>query len=199
MIPIYFIDRILYLSHKIINNSAINHQFNSIEQLTELINDFDSNRSLNGIFIIHSNLDELLQHVLQCFKVVEAAGGLVFNDSGEILVMKRRGMWDLPKGKLEKGEGKESGAIREVQEECGITKLELHSFLITTYHTYREKGKFIIKPTYWYKMHASSNEQLCPQAEEDITEVLWANEKVIADIYLNTYPSIKEVLEKRRD
>ena len=49
-----------------------------------------------------------------------AAGGLVTNENNELLMIFRRGKWDLPKGKLDKGETIEECAIREVEEETGI-------------------------------------------------------------------------------
>jgi len=197
MIPIFFIDRIIYLSDKIINNSAINHQFTTKEALQDIIADFDNNLSLKSIYIINADIEELLENVKSCFKIVEAAGGLVYNNDGKFLVMKRRGKWDLPKGKMEKGETKEESAVREVQEECGISDIILGEFLLTTYHTYYGKKNFILKPTYWYKMTAPQREELVPQTEEDITEVKWIDESGTQEVYANTFPSIIEVLEKR--
>ncbi|MFN5421861.1 MAG: NUDIX domain-containing protein, partial [bacterium] len=43
--------------------------------------------------------------------IIEAAGGMVFNQAGELLMMKRRGFWDMPKGKLDAGESIEECAI----------------------------------------------------------------------------------------
>lgn len=198
MIPIFFIDRIIYLSDKIINNSAINHQFTTKEALQSLVDNFDKDLRLKSLFIIHHNLDELLENIKSCFKIVKAAGGLVYNSEGKFLIMKRRGKWDLPKGKMEKGETEPESAVREVKEECGITNVQLGDFLLATYHTYREKGKFILKPTYWYEMTVLQNEPLVPQAEEEISEVKWIDESGIREIYSNTYPSIVEVLENRK-
>ncbi len=43
---------------------------------------------------------------------VEAAGGLVLNEKGEVLMIFRRGSWDLPKGKIDPNESVETAAIR---------------------------------------------------------------------------------------
>src|SRR5690348_4880805 len=59
------------------------------------------------------------------YVLMEAAGGVVFNDSGQILVIFRKKKWDLPKGKLDYGETPEDAALREVKEECGIKHLEI--------------------------------------------------------------------------
>ena len=52
---------------------------------------------------------------------IEAAGGLVVNAAGKLLVIERLGVWDLPKGKLESGETAQVAALREIEEECGIS------------------------------------------------------------------------------
>ena len=87
------------------------------------------------------------------FIMIEAAGGLVFNKDGHILMIFRNGKWDLPKGKLEIGESVEECAKREVEEECGIYGLDIIEKLLDTYHTYKLKGNKILKKTYWYKMN----------------------------------------------
>ena len=67
----------------------------------------------------------LVEEFKACFTILEAGGGIVFNKRGEFLVIERRGVWDLPKGKVDAGETIEEAAVREVREECGLT--EVHS------------------------------------------------------------------------
>ncbi|GAB5519089.1 MAG: hypothetical protein RhofKO_13400 [Rhodothermales bacterium] len=108
-------------------------------------------------------------------KLVVAAGGYVVRSGKkkpEVLLIYRRGKWDLPKGKLEKGESIEDCALREVQEEVGIKKLKTLEPAGTTFHTYPEKGKLKLKTTYWYLMHTPET-VFTPQTEEDIEEVAW--------------------------
>ena len=62
--------------------------------------------------ILHSNLDELKKAFWKHFTIIKAAGGLVKNEKGEYLFIFRRGSWDLPKGKLDKGETIEQCAVR---------------------------------------------------------------------------------------
>nr|MDA3778631.1 NUDIX domain-containing protein [Bacteroidales bacterium] len=114
----------------------------------------------------------------------------------KILVIKRRGKWDLPKGKIEPGESNEEGALREVEEECGISNLELKKLITTTYHTYTLNNEAILKRTFWYDMEHSSNSKLTPQTEEEISEVKWLSENDINMVLKNTFPSIIEVLKK---
>lgn len=128
--------------------------------------------------------------------IIEAAGGMVFNPQGELLMMLRRGQWDMPKGKLDEGETIEACALREVEEETGISNLRLYEKLQTTYHTYAFQGKTVLKPSHWYKMECTGKEELVPQTEEDITELLWANNVKAAELAKKAFPSIREMIEK---
>jgi 8-oxo-dGTP pyrophosphatase MutT (NUDIX family) len=130
------------------------------------------------------------------FKFIEAAGGIVRNDQGDILVINRLGCWDLPKGKIDSGEDRYSAALREVEEECGIHGHLIIAEITTTYHTYVMKGRLILKATYWYLMEYAGSEELIPQIEENITEVKWWPIQSIDQIKHTTYLSIIEVLEE---
>lgn len=128
-------------------------------------------------------------------KVIEAAGGLVKNQTNEYLFIKRLGKWDLPKGKIEKGELIEEAAVREVEEECGITVDKLDHKIVETYHVYELKGEVILKITYWFAMNSDGLQQLVPQTEEDITEARWIKKGDFDEVHQNTYPSIIQVLD----
>lgn len=147
-----------------------------------------------GVFF-NKNLDELKKALFKKFTLVTAAGGLVLNEKNELLLIFRRGKWDLPKGKLDKGETLEDCAIREVQEETGIQKLKLEKFLTLTYHTYHEGTRFILKESHWFTMKTNSGQKMIPQTEEDIVEIRWANKKELTVYLMNSYPSIAEVLK----
>ncbi len=128
--------------------------------------------------------------------MVEAAGGLVFNKDGDILMIFRNGKWDLPKGKLEKEESVEKCAIREVKEECGIDDLQIIKQLIDTYHTYELNDLKILKRTYWFKMRTAYNGQLVPQIQEGITKANWVKRNEIAEKLENSYGNIVQLLSK---
>lgn len=144
--------------------------------------------------IWNADLGKLKKAFFKHFTTIEAAGGIVQNDKKEILFIQRLGKWDLPKGKIEKGESPEKAAVREVEEETGVRNLRLRKKEGETYHTYTAFGKHYIKTTYWYYMTCSSNQQLVPQKEEDITEIRWVKTKDIREPVSNTYPSIKDIL-----
>ena len=167
----------------------------SVHTVKSMIHEMEQQKIHAGIFL-HSNLDELKKTFWKKFTIVQAAGGLVSNPANEILMIFRRGKWDLPKGKLDEGETLEQCAVREVEEETGLKKIQLKEHLLTTYHTYHESGKFILKESYWYRMHISQQQLLVPQAEEDIAEARWVPAAQLSVLLENTFPSVKDVLEK---
>lgn len=136
------------------------------------------------------------QSFLEDKLIIEAAGGMVFNPKGELLMMLRRGQWDMPKGKLDEGETIEACAVREVEEETGISDLRLCGKLQTTYHTYAFHGRTVLKPSHWYKMEYTGKGNLVPQTEEDITELRWVDKVEAAELAQKAFPSIKEMIEK---
>ena len=146
-----------------------------------------------GIFL-YTNLEQLKKTFWKKFLVIQAAGGLVQNENDEILFIFRRNKWDLPKGKLEKGERIEDCALREVEEETGLRNIVLKKKILVTHHTYEENGKHILKETYWYKMKATAAQKLVPQEEEDITGLKWLTLEETHAIFNNTFPSIWDVL-----
>ena len=112
------------------------------------------------------------------------------------MFIKRNGKWDIPKGKLDFGESPALGAVREVEEECGITK-PLASYLITTtYHTYKLKDRPTIKRTYWYAMDYQGDEVLKAQEEEGITKAKWFKSEQLYKIKENTFSSILDVMHE---
>lgn len=129
------------------------------------------------------------------FELIIAAGGKVSNAVGNILFIFRLGKWDLPKGKVEEGETLEESAIREVEEECGISKLTIVNHLKDTYHLYELNNKMVLKQSVWYEMKSDDTSELVPQKEENITDARWmTNEEIQKVVMKNTYPSIKEVI-----
>ncbi len=140
--------------------------------------------------------EQVWQSFLADKLIIEAAGGMVFNPKGELLMMLRRGQWDMPKGKLDEGETIEACAVREVEEETGVSNLRLNGKLQTTYHTYSFQGRTVLKPSHWFKMECTGTEDLVPQTEEDITELRWVDKVEAAVLANKAYPSIKEMVEK---
>jgi 8-oxo-dGTP pyrophosphatase MutT (NUDIX family) len=200
MIEIYYNHKLLQLdTHppefmdwekwNIVNN------YSGASEFPKLIELFKEEPYLQNIFLWTNDLELMLNDLISNVKLVEAAGGIVENKNGEYLFIKRLGNWDLPKGKIEKGESIQETALREIEEECGIGNLELGSKICDTYHFYLEKESFILKKSYWFKVNYSGSDMnLVPQLNENITEAKWLNKSDIAQIKNNTYPSILNVI-----
>jgi hypothetical protein len=105
--------------------------------------------------LYHEDEEKLHKFLKKKLPVVVAGGGLVYNDKKQILFIYRNGKWDLPKGKIEKGEDIKTCAIREVEEETGVRDIKIKKFITKTYHVFRRNGKLKLKETYWYEMHTS--------------------------------------------
>jgi len=129
------------------------------------------------------------------YSLIEAAGGLVYNSDNQLLMIFRNGKWDLPKGKLEIDENIKECAIREVEEECGISGLSIINALKDTYHTYEINGKKILKRTFWFVMNSNYKGNLIPQTEEGITKVIWVDKQDIAEKLENSFGNINELLK----
>src|SRR4051794_34789071 len=131
-------------------------------------------------------------------KKIIAAGGLVSNEKNELLMMFRRGKWDLPKGKVDEGEKLETAAVGEIEEEKGIKNVSLDKLVGITNHEYFEKhlNEDVIKETHWFVMHAGSKTKLIPQTEEDIEKIIWADDRELKECLKNTYSNIKQIIEK---
>ncbi len=125
---------------------------------------------------------------------IVAAGGMVFNPNGDLLMMIRKGMWDMPKGKLDVGETIENCAIREVTEETGLSSISIVEKLSISYHTYFYNNRLVVKPSHWYKMNFTGIEIPKPQIEEDISEIRWIKKGEARKLLDNAFPSIQEML-----
>lgn len=148
-------------------------------------------KSIYEVRLIHKNPKKLLKKFLKKLPNVIAGGGKVYNAHGEILFIYRNDKWDLPKGKAEKNEPIQQTALREVEEETGVTGLEITKALDTTYHIFKRNGIYKIKVTYWFEMKTAYYGELQAQAEEGITQVAWLGPKESQQALNNSYPNIR--------
>lgn len=194
---------IYYLSKKIIlqlkNQSTENQSFKNLDSLkkSEILDEFVKFIDIPTQTLLTfetENLENGLEKFRKAFKYIYAAGGLI-EDKDKYLFIFRLKRWDLPKGKLDMGEKPEEAAIRECEEECGITQLTITKTLEPTYHIYPHKGAYALKKTYWYAMSTNHTGKLVPQLEENIEQVEWFDKTQIKELVLpNSYPAILDVI-----
>ncbi|ALR30852.1 NUDIX hydrolase [Chryseobacterium sp. IHB B 17019] len=164
----------------------------------EIALDLLENTSVRELNVFGENIEEIWAEFQKLFRIIEAAGGLVNNPEGDILFIKRLGKWDLPKGKMEKGESREESAVREIEEETGLKDVELVQFINTTYHIYVERnGDKVLKCTHWFEMNFDGEDTSKPQSEEGITEVAWKNTTQIEEeVFPSTFKNIKLIVKE---
>ncbi len=153
----------------------------------------DKARTL-GAVIEDESSTSLKKELHNIYSPIDAAGGVVLNEHDAVLMIYRRGKWDLPKGKCDDGEEIAECALREVSEETGLQQLKLGDKICDTYHVYAQYGENLLKRTAWYKMKGSVSETLTPQKEENIQEARWIAEKDMGPIVYKSYEAIREVL-----
>lgn len=188
----------------IYQGSLLNLNFNQLsgevlikDATSEVIDEFlvflkqNNVKKLEEITFAIDDYDAVINDIKKDYTIVKAAGGLVLKE-GEVLMIWRLKKWDLPKGKLKKGEKQKIAAVREVEEECNV-KVKLGKKICHTWHTYKQNGRRILKKTYWYKMYCIDDSKMKPQLEENIEDIKWMNEVELKEALYNTYPSIRDV------
>ena len=151
-------------------------------------------KTQNEIYLYYPNKKKLIKEFKKKLKTIIAAGGIVKNNQNEILFIFRKGKWDLPKGKIEKNEKIDEGALREVTEETGIKKVKIDKFFDTTYHLIKSQKQYILKETHWYKMKSNYSGKLKPQKSEGIRSVRWKKIKEAKEIRKKTFRNISIIL-----
>ena len=168
------------------------------QDIHSLVDMVEVSDSLHRVCIPTSDIRGTYKAICAEFLEVNAGGGLVSNRRGDYLLISRNGMWDLPKGHQDPGEDIKVTALREVQEETGISELEVRELICITDHCYKRNGIWHLKHTWWYDMLYTDPTDLTPQTEEDITKAAWVARSSLPPYLLNTYPSIQEVFHEAK-
>ncbi|MDO4462255.1 MAG: NUDIX domain-containing protein [Bacteroidia bacterium] len=171
------------------------HKYSNLNELKQFLHNFNTKEELKSGCIYYHNIDLLLEQVKQCYKYIQAAGGLVENEKGEYLIINRLGKVDLPKGKQELGETPEQNALREVNEETGLSGISLGNFICDTYHTYPLNGEIALKRTRWFSMTVDGTPSLKPQPEENIASAQWVAIGELKSLAAESYPSLQVVFK----
>lgn len=195
MYKVFIDDKIFYVlinaSKSVLKENIVIHKGEKFNQVFDLLKNNSEPIAFN--FFSKKEADKAIS---KKFTWISASGGLVKNEKNEFLLIFRNGFWDLPKGKIEKNEKSKKTAIREVEEECGITKPKIVKGLRKTYHTYTVNDKIVFKENDWYEMSYKGKEIPTPQKEEGIDLAIWMNKEQVVDKYPFMFPALKEMLEE---
>lgn len=198
---VFMNDNWIFFGNKLSNQFSENEPYDIVDVnkqiIVNLVQTIKAESFHKNLVLIHPDkIEEFFLFFLNQFMVIEAAGGIVQHTDKRFLMIKRFGFWDFPKGKIEKGEKKEQAALREVWEETGVKELRIFHDLTNTYHIYKFKAKWIVKLTYWFLMKTNFKENLIPQVEEDITEVVWVSKSEFPRYLQNAYKSLQDLVNE---
>lgn len=188
--PLYIVEEI----GEMLPNAVYIHSEN-ITSIQQAIFAFSKKVKLSHpIYVVSEKPESTFAKLFQGFEYIEASGGIVQRED-RFLFIKRNGFWDIPKGKLETGEDPKLGAIREIEEECGIVGPKIDHLITTTFHTYKIKNKPKIKKTFWYALDYDGPKEVVGQLEEGITKVKWFKKSDLDKVRSRTFESILDVLD----
>ena len=170
------------------------HKFYDTKELYKIISDFQSDTTISSINIYGPNIKHIWKIFRIYFTEVGAAGGLVRHTSGKFLFIEKKGKLDFPKGHMEPGEEPEACALREVNEECGISGHTIVKSLQPSYHTYSWEGISYLKKTNWFLMQYDGTMIIEPQVREGITKVEWLLPDEISKIKIRAWLSLMDLI-----
>ncbi|MDD2986214.1 NUDIX domain-containing protein [Flavobacterium sp.] len=195
MYKVFVNDKPLFLTNEIQKETDFQLFLLESVDIKQLIVNIFKNK-VEKAFLYHPDEKEMMKKLKAKIPVEKAGGGLVYNENKEVLFIFRNNKWDLPKGGTEKGEDIEETAIREVEEETGVSGLKITNKLGKTYHVFKRNGRYKLKITHWFEMHTQYNDKLVAQANEGIEKAEWKSPKEIEKCLLNSYENIKLLFEK---
>lgn len=174
------------------SSNGVFYQWGNIK-IQEILHLLETQTKINKLFLYAPNITQAWEEFTAFFEVLESAGGLVINESNDMLLIFRHSLWDLPKGKIEENEDPPTAAMREVNEECGITDLTIIAELPHTYHIYLNANKYVLKKSYWFAM-GCPDQSTTPQIEEGIEQVIWIDQMDLNKYTQNMFASIRYLL-----
>lgn len=193
MIHVYVGEKPIIVTNIILREEGFKNYLLKTAPLGKIIKELNTTK-LKCVHLTHPNEKELLPELFKLLPMIRAAGGKVRHQNGKLLFIYRNEKWDLPKGKIEKRESLEKAAMREIEEETGVSNLSIVKPLQTTYHIFKRNGKHALKETFWFEMSTSYDGQLIPQECEGITKVEWLDESQTNEALTNSYANIRELI-----
>lgn len=195
MYKVFVNEKPLFLTNKVEKETNFKIYLLETVNIKKVISELFLNK-IEAAYLYHPDEKLILKTLKLKIPVAKAGGGLVYNDKGEVLFIFRNGKWDLPKGGIEKNEEIEDTAIREVEEETGVSGLKITEKLQKTYHIFKRNGRYKLKITYWYKMKTNFSGIPQPQEDEGIEKVAWLKPEEIPQALENSYENIKLLFEE---
>ena len=198
MYKVFVNDKPLFLTNEIKKETDFKFFLLESADINQIIINFFQNK-LDKAYLYHPDEKEIMKTLKAKIPVSKAGGGLVYNKKNEVLFIFRNGKWDLPKGGTEKGEEIEDTAIREVEEETGVTNLVIADKLQKTYHIFKRSGIYKLKITHWFEMRTSFEGTPIGQLEEGIEKVAWLNPEQVKEALKNSYENIKLLFSEEEE
>jgi 8-oxo-dGTP pyrophosphatase MutT (NUDIX family) len=169
--------------------------------------------SYHTLISTHTSFRSIVQIMAVSKKKVKkykSAGGVVLNDSGQVLLLERHVPREdtpgyeirLPKGHIKKGETAAEAALREVGEESGYWGLEIVADLGKSKVEFEFRGRRIRRKERYFLMRLTdpvrgNPRPSHPDAEEALFEPLWADDLAQAEQLL-TFESEKDFARRAR-
>jgi 8-oxo-dGTP pyrophosphatase MutT (NUDIX family) len=126
-----------------------------------------------------------------------SAGGVVYRMTDGrprfLLIRDSYHNWGFPKGHLEKNEPAEQAALREVEEETGLTELALRGEVDVIDWYFRFRGRLIHKHCHFFLIESVSGDTV-PQRDEGITACKWVT--LEEGLSLVSYANARDVLRQ---
>lgn len=193
MIKIYVGDKPIMLTDQILKEEGFKNYLIKSAPIGNIIKQLN-NTKLKCVYLVHPEKDQLLPELFKLLPMIKAAGGKVIHENKKVLFIYRNDKWDLPKGRIEKNESLEKAAMREIEEETGVSNLSIVKPLETTYHIFKRNGKHALKETFWFEMTTNFNGRLIPEQSEGITKVEWLDSNQIQQALSNSYANIRDLI-----
>ncbi len=197
MYKVFVNDKPLFLTNEIAKETDFQLFLLESVDIEQLIVKMFNNK-IQKANLYYPDEKEILKKVKEKIPVNKAGGGLVYNKKGDVLFIFRNGKWDLPKGGIEKGEEIRETALREVEEETGVTNLIIQRKLQKTYHIFKRNGRYKLKVTHWFEMKTDYEGTPVAQANEGIEKAVWLNPKQVKEALTNSFENIKLLFEEEK-
>ncbi len=197
MYKVFVNDKPLFLTNEIAKETDFQLFLLESVDIEQLIVKMFNNK-IQKANLYHPDEKEILKKVKEKIPVNKAGGGLVYNKNGDVLFIFRNGKWDLPKGGIEKGEEIIETALREVEEETGVTNLVIKRKLQKTYHIFKRNGRYKLKVTHWFEMQTDFEGTLVAQANEGIEKAVWLNPTQVKEALKNSFENIKLLFQEEK-